>query len=57
MEATLGSMAASAKGEPHSPQNLKLGGFSVPHCRHTGGASFAPQWPQNLTTAGFSKWH
>jgi len=43
----------TARGLPHSPQNLKPGGFSVPHCGQAG-ASFAPHWPQNFMLGGLS---
>jgi hypothetical protein len=38
---------------PHSPQNLKSGGFSNPHRGHLFGSA-TPQPPQNFIPPGFS---
>src|SRR5436305_1686654 len=43
-------------GEPHSPQNLKPRGLSVPHWGQRA-TSLAPHWPQNFIPAGLSNWH
>src|SRR5215210_6310204 len=51
-----GVAGAAARDLPHSPQNLKSGGFSVPHTGQTG-ASFVPHWPQNFMPGGLSNWH
>ena len=47
------SAEGSVRVAPHSPQNLCLGGFALPHEEQTA-ANGSPQWPQNLCPAGFS---
>jgi hypothetical protein len=51
--APLAAAAPGASGDPHSPQNLSLGGFGVPQTPHTN-ANAVPHSRQNFLPGGFS---
>ncbi|HEY1851809.1 MAG TPA: hypothetical protein VGG60_12340 [Candidatus Binataceae bacterium] len=46
------TLATTGKREPHSPQNLALGGLDAPHREHLR-ASAAPHSRQNFASSGF----